>query len=81
MAVDMREAVIHLKPGEISNIIETQAGFQFFKLVASKDGVDAQSSLESAKEGIRDILYEQQLKKEFDIWVKNLKEQAYIKKM
>jgi peptidyl-prolyl cis-trans isomerase SurA len=81
MAADMREAVIHLKPGEISNVIETQAGFQFFKLVANKDGADAQSSYESAKEGIREILYEQQLKKEFDTWVKNLKEQAYIKKM
>jgi len=81
MAADMRAAVIHLKPGETSNIIETPAGFQFFKLIANKDGVDAQSSFESAKDGIREILYEQQLKKEFDNWIKNLKEQAYIKKI
>jgi len=81
MAPDMREAVIHLKPGEISNVIETQAGFQFFKLVANKDGADTQSTFEAAKDGIREILYEQQLKKEFDTWVKNLREQAYIKKM
>jgi peptidyl-prolyl cis-trans isomerase SurA len=81
MAADMREAVIHLKPGEISDIIETPAGFQFFKLIANKEGVDPQSSYESAKDGIRDLLYQEQLKKEFDNWVKDLKAQAYIRKM
>ena len=81
MAADMREAVIHLKPGEISDIIETPAGFQFFKLVANKEGVDPQASYESAKDGIRDLLYQEQLKKEFDNWVKDLKAQAYIRKM
>ncbi len=81
MASDMRDAIVSLKPGQISKIIETPAGFQFFKLLASKDGVDPKSSYESAKEGIREILYGQQLKKEFDVWVKDLKEQAYIKKM
>jgi len=81
MAADMQEAITSLKPGQISKIIETPAGFQFFKLLASKDGVDPKSSYEAAKEGIRKILYQKQLKKEFDNWVKNLKEQAYIKKM
>ena len=81
MAADMRAAVVHLKPGEISTIIETQAGYQFFKLTANNEGVDPQSSYESAKNGIRDTLYRQQLKEEFDKWVKNLKEQAYIRKM
>ena len=81
MAADMREAVIHLKPGEISDIIETPAGFQFFKLIADKAGVDPQSSYEAAKEKIRDILYREQLKKAFDDWIKNLKAQAYIRKM
>jgi peptidyl-prolyl cis-trans isomerase SurA len=81
MAADMRDAVVHLKPGEISTIIETPAGFQFFKLIANKEGVEPQSSYESAKSGIKDLLYEQQLKEEFNNWVKNLKEQAYIRKM
>jgi peptidyl-prolyl cis-trans isomerase SurA len=81
MAADMRDAVIHLKPGEISTIIETQAGFQFFKLMANNEGVDPQSSYESAKSAIRETLYKQQLKEEFNNWVKNLKEQAYIRKM
>ena len=81
MSADMREAVIHLKPGEISDIIETPAGFQFFKLIADKGGVDPQSSYESVKDKIRDILYKQQLKTEFDAWVKEIKEQSYIRKM
>jgi peptidyl-prolyl cis-trans isomerase SurA len=81
MAADMREAVINLKPGEISTILETSAGFQFFKLTANNEGVDPKSSYETAKDGIREILYKQQLKEEFNNWVKNLKEQAYIRKM
>ena len=81
MAADMRDAIVSLKPGQVSKILETPVGFQFFKLLASKEGVDPASSYESAKNGIRDILYTKQLRKEFDTWLKDLKEQAYIKKM
>ncbi len=81
MESDMRDAITHLKPGDISKIIETPAGFQFFKLLADRNGADPKSSYESAQEGIREILFQQQMKKEFEKWVKNLKQQAYIKKM
>ena len=81
IAGDMREAIIHLKPGEISSIIRTPAGYQFFKLLASKEGVDTQTSYESAKEAIRQTLYEQELRKTFEVWVKNLKDEAYIQKL
>ena len=77
----MREAVVHLKPGEISSIIKTPAGYQFFKLLGSKEGVDTQSSYETSKETIRETLYKQELMKMFDAWVKNLKEEAYIHKL
>lgn len=81
IAGDMREAVVHLKPGEISSIIKTPAGYQFFKLLGSKEGVDTQSSYETSKETIRETLYKQELMKMFDAWVKNLKEEAYIHKL
>ena len=81
MAADMRDAIVGLKPGQISALIESSSGYQFFKLVANKDGVDPNSTYDAAKEKIRETLYQQQVKAEFTTWVKKLQEQAYIKKM
>ncbi|MEN8198721.1 MAG: peptidylprolyl isomerase [Thermodesulfobacteriota bacterium] len=82
MAPYMQKAILPLKPGEISKIIETPAGYQFFKLLSSQDGeIVVQASLESVKEEIRKKLHDQQLKETFDEWVRNIKKEAYIKKM
>lgn len=81
MAADMQDAIIHLKPGGISKIIKTPSGFQFFKLLASKEGSDPKASYDSAKEGIREILFQKQMKTEFKNWVKKLEQKAYIKRM
>lgn len=82
MAPYMQEAVLKLNPGEVSEVIETPSGYQFFKLLSSQDGqIVVQASFDSVKEEIRNKLYEQELKGEFDDWVKKLKEDAYIKKL
>lgn len=82
MAPYMQEAVLKLNPGEISEVIETPSGYQFFKLLSSQDGqIVVQASFDSVKEEIRNKLYEQELKGEFDDWVRKLKEDAYIKKL
>ncbi len=82
MAPYMQDAILKLSPGAISDIIETPSGFQFFKLLSSQDGkIVVQTSFESVKEEIRAKLYEQQLKQQFDEWVKNIKENAYIKRI
>lgn len=86
MAADMRDAVAGLQPGEISKIIETPAGFQFFKLL-SGSGSDGESNIvanapyEQVKESIKQELFEQEMKKAYSQWVKELKEQAYIQKL
>ncbi len=80
MAPYMQEAVLDLKPGTISEVIETPSGYQFFKLLSSQDGqIVVQASFESVKEEIRKKLYEEQLKEQFDEWVIDIKEKAYIK--
>lgn len=82
MAPYMQNAVLKLKPGEISPVIETPSGYQFFKLLSSKDGqVVVQASFASVKEEIRKKLYDENLKDEFDKWVANIKKQAYVKKL
>jgi peptidyl-prolyl cis-trans isomerase SurA len=82
MAEAMRAAITPLTAGEVSQIIETGAGFQFFKLVSSQQGgIVYQAPFESVKEQIRDELYEEQLKKEFEIWVTKIKDEAYIRRL
>ncbi len=82
MAPYMKKAVLPLKPGEVSEIVETPSGYQFFKLLSSQDGqIVVQASFESVKEDIRQKLYEKQLKEQFDKWVTKIKTEAYIKKL
>lgn len=82
MADYMRDAISALKPGEVSKVIETPAGFQFFKLLASnRDGVVTQPALADIREEIRAELYDQELKKKFDSWVRELKENSYVEEL
>jgi peptidyl-prolyl cis-trans isomerase SurA len=82
MAPDMQQAVKDLKPAGISDIIETPEGYQFFKLANSDDGtIAAKTPSEQEKEKIRNELYEQRLKKAYDEWMDNLKNEAYIQKL
>ena len=80
MASYMRAAVTSLKPGEVSRIIETPVGFQFFKLLSSKEGgIVMQAPYAEVKEEIREKLFNKALKSEFDEWIEAIRESAYIK--
>lgn len=80
MASYMRNAVTSLNPGEVSPIVETPVGFQFFKLLSSKEGgIVMQAPYESVKEEIRERLYREALQQEFENWIKDIRQRAYIK--
>jgi len=76
----MRTAVTSLNPGEVSAVIETPVGFQFFKLLSSKEGgIVMQAPYSEVKEEIREKLYNQELRKEFEEWIKEIRDEAYIR--
>lgn len=82
MAASMREAVAPLQPGELSKIIESPAGYQFFKLLSGEENaIVVTASFEAVKEEIKEKLYEDKLKDAYSEWVKKLKEDAYIQKL
>jgi len=82
MAEYMRDGVKGLKSGEISEIIDTPDGYQFFKLLNNQDGaIVIKTPLEQVKEEIRSTLYEQRMKKAYDDWMTSLKDKAYIQKL
>jgi peptidyl-prolyl cis-trans isomerase SurA len=82
MAPAMRDAVATLSPGELSKILDTSAGYQFFKLLSGEENsIVITSSLESAREEIRAKIFEKKLKAAYSEWVIKLKEDAYIQRL
>jgi len=84
MATYMRDAVVNLKTGEVSQIVETEKGYQFFKLLPNQAGkietnTETKAPYESVKEGIREKLYQQAMEVRFKDWLKAIRDKAYIK--
>ncbi|MEN8256371.1 MAG: SurA N-terminal domain-containing protein [Thermodesulfobacteriota bacterium] len=80
LSTAMQEGLTGLRPGEVSNIIESGKSFQFFKLLSTKSGSTiTQAPLETVREEIRALLHEQRLKEKFDLWVTQLRELSYVK--
>ncbi|MCG6929736.1 MAG: SurA N-terminal domain-containing protein [Desulfofustis sp.] len=80
LASYMKYAVTSLTPGEVSDIVETPVGYQFFKLLSSKEGgIVLRVPYGDVKEEIREILYRQELEKEFESWIAGIRERAYIR--
>ena len=75
----IREAILKLKPGEVSKIVETDQGYQIFLLV---DSVQSSGKpLESVKEQIGEELYQAQVDRAYGKWLNELYKSAYIKKL
>jgi len=82
MASYMQKAVLSLEPGDVSPIIETPVGFQFFKLLSNREGgIVMQTPYDSVKEEIREELYNQAMQDAFLTWIDEMKEKSYIKKL
>ncbi len=80
MAPFMKEAVLDLKAGGISKVVEGPSSYQFFSLLSSEEGeVVTTVPYESVKEEIREKLYEEEMEKRYKEWVEDLRGKAYIK--
>jgi len=82
MAPDMRTAVASLTTGAISKIIETDAGYQFFKLLSGDDNaIVVTASYEEVKDEIKQKIFNNKMKEAYSDWVKELQDKAYIQKL
>ena len=80
MSAEMIEIISKTKPGEISSIIETSSGFQFFKVLSSQEGqIITKVPYESVKNDIYDILYQQEIEQRYEEGLQEKKSQSYIK--
>ena len=82
MSNQMAKAIAPLAPGQVSSVIETSSGYQFFKVLSGAGSADVtKAPYEQVKETIRATLFEQEMQKAFKEWITGLKENAYIQKM
>ncbi len=77
LAENIRAAVVPLKPGAFSPIVETDQGFQIFYVEDIQESKGKE--LSSVADDIRQKLYEDAVNKKFQSWIKTLREDAHIK--
>lgn len=78
----MKLAIMLLRPGQISSIIEMDTDYQFFKLISKKEGdVIDEVPLSDVKEDIRARLFKQEFEADYKKWVDTIQADSYIKKM
>lgn len=82
MPAAMAAAIANTGAGQVSEIVETDAGFQIFKVLSGQEGqIITKVPYESVKDEIYDTLYQQEMEGRFGEWLKAKKSQAYIKIM
>lgn len=82
MAASMRDSISSMRAGDISGVLETSSGYQFFKVLSCNvGGVVSKAPLSEVREEIRTTLYDQELRKKFDSWVQELRDNAYIEEL
>ncbi|MEA1990744.1 MAG: peptidylprolyl isomerase [Thermodesulfobacteriota bacterium] len=77
MAPSVKEAVVNLKPGDFSEIVDTRVGWQIFRL---KEIVQSgQTDLYSAQiKEVRKELYREQINARFEAWLRELRSKSTI---
>lgn len=81
MAPSMQEVISQLRQGEVSEIVEVENSFQFFKLLSSvtPDIPAVKPPYEEVKEKIQEKLYNEAMEKRFQTWIQGIRERAYIR--
>lgn len=79
MVPAFESAAFAMKPGEVSNVVETQFGYHIIKVTEKKDAGSA--SFDEVKDRINEYLKNQKIQKGVLDYIANLKEKAKIEKI
>lgn len=76
MIPEINQVIFSLKPGQVSDIIETPMGYHIFRIEEKKEKF--RKSLEEARPQIYDKIFREKSQKRFQEWMESLKRNAYI---
>lgn len=76
MLPEIESVVISMKPGEVSELVTTQAGFHIIKLEEKNEG--KLKSFDSVKASIDDLLYKKKSEERFKQWAEELRKGAAV---
>jgi peptidyl-prolyl cis-trans isomerase SurA len=74
----MRQAMLDLKPGGISNVVRVPSGFVFMQLI-ERGGAATPAPTAQIKEQIKGKLENEALEKRFQEWITELRSKIYVK--
>ncbi len=76
MMPELEAAIVSMKPGEVSELINTPAGFHIIRLEERSTG--KMKSFESVKTEIEDLIYRKKSEERFNQWAKELRSKASV---
>lgn len=77
MAPYLKEIVARLVPGQLSEVVSTDQGYQILRIKEFHQG--GTRPFEQVKDEIYRKLFQQEVDREYETWLKNLRQRAYIK--
>ena len=77
LAPYLKNAIENLKPGQITDVLETPYGFQIVML-SERETTDVKP-FDDVKRQIQEKLYQEQLRKKYASYVQELRDKAFIK--
>jgi len=77
LAPFIAKAITGLRPGEVSDLVQGPGGYYIIKLL-DLDTKILNPSDPATRERVRKYLYEQEMNRKFDEWVRGLEEKAFI---
>lgn len=72
----IEEVVFGLKEGELSGIVQTQAGYHIFKVEEKRPG--SVRSFKDAKRDVEEAVFMEKMSQKVKAWIESLKKNAYI---
>jgi len=73
---ELEDVVFKLKEGEVSGIVQTQAGYHIFKVEEKRPGKTR--SLKEARRDVEESIFMEKMNQKVKAWVEGLKKNAYI---